>query len=401
MGCCCSAYGNVYSRPEIAQHQELFDALMLSQLDVGRILKSFDKIDHDRSGTIELAELLAFLDLDKTIFTRRVFQMFDEDGSGLVDFREMVLSLWNYCTLGRTTLPLFTFDLYDTDSSGELGEAELKQMVEHMYGKDFGSNLHARQLLEDVAGISVIGIAEFAEFARTHPALLFRAFQMQETIRIRILGKFFWEQFSIRRLKVSKDIYLPISNFLNIHMTKDAYERMMSMPVLPPSPKHGSSKLTVTKHFKIALANSGTHGRRARKFRAVDSEDPTSISSSASTATAASEGSDSTHLQSQRYTASGTAPASVPPSGATVAPASSRTVSTKPDPSSSRRRASMSTTASAVVGRRRSTIAPDASSLNQRTLVDALEAPSLARNVNEVLASKVKANTARRRTFER
>lgn len=421
---------------------------MLSELDVGRILKSFDKIDNDRSGQIELAELLAFLDLEKTTFTRRVFSMFDEDSSGLVDFRELVVTLWNYCSLGKTSLPLFTFDLYDTDSSGELGEEELVKMVEHMYGKEHSTNLHARQLMEDVAGMSTIGISEFSEFARTHPALLFKAFQMQESIRNRILGKFFWEQFSIRRLKISKGLYVPISNFLSIHMSKDAVERMMDMPVLPSSPKaHGSSKLTVTKNFKIALSNSGTHGRRAAKFRAA--EDPStsissgrnaptstsiSISSSSSppqnkvvpaipapasmrtsanaASTAASEGSGSAHLQSHRGTASAStsAPAPAPPSTSAAAAASaaaasaaaSARLSTKPDLASSRRRASVTATSAGIVGRRRSTIAPDASSLKQSTaLPDALEAPSLERNVHEMLASKARANAARRRSFER
>jgi len=59
-----------------------------------------------------MAELLAFLDLEKTRFTKRIFSIFDEDGSGLIDFREFVLSLWNYCTLtkvrhSRASISLF------------------------------------------------------------------------------------------------------------------------------------------------------------------------------------------------------------------------------------------------------------------------------------------------------
>ena len=68
-------------------------------------------VDVDGSGTIEVAELLAFLDVEKTKFSKRIFCMFDEDNSGQIDFREFVLSCWNYCTLGRSTLMLFAFDL--------------------------------------------------------------------------------------------------------------------------------------------------------------------------------------------------------------------------------------------------------------------------------------------------
>ena len=59
-----------------------------------------------------MAELLAFLDLEKTRFTRRIFSIFDEDGSGLIDFREFVLSLWNYCTLTKASLTMFAFGTY-------------------------------------------------------------------------------------------------------------------------------------------------------------------------------------------------------------------------------------------------------------------------------------------------
>lgn len=54
-------------------------------------------------------------------------RIFDEDGSGSIDFREFVMSLWNYCTLSKAALIMFAFDLYDNDNSGEIdiGEVEL------------------------------------------------------------------------------------------------------------------------------------------------------------------------------------------------------------------------------------------------------------------------------------
>ena len=79
--------------------------------DIGSLFRIFRMVDVDNSGTIEVAELLAFLDIERTKFSKRIFCMFDEDNSGEIDFREFVLSCWNYCTLGRTTLVLFAFDL--------------------------------------------------------------------------------------------------------------------------------------------------------------------------------------------------------------------------------------------------------------------------------------------------
>lgn len=49
-------------------------------------------------------QLLMFLDVERTRFTKRIFSIFDDDKSGEIDFREFVLSIWNYCTLGKTSL---------------------------------------------------------------------------------------------------------------------------------------------------------------------------------------------------------------------------------------------------------------------------------------------------------
>lgn len=105
--------GNWGSTPEfklLQQHSQYeewntkFDALLLKKSVVQSMHKKFCFADMDHSGTIDLVEMLTILDLEKTRFTQRVFSIFDEDRSGKIDFGEFVLSLWNYCTLSRTTL---------------------------------------------------------------------------------------------------------------------------------------------------------------------------------------------------------------------------------------------------------------------------------------------------------
>ena len=67
----------------------------------------------------------------------KLFQAIDKDGSGEIDFREFVVALWNYCTMGKSALTIFAFDLYDLDGSGEieLDEVECKKgfLVVYMY----------------------------------------------------------------------------------------------------------------------------------------------------------------------------------------------------------------------------------------------------------------------------
>jgi hypothetical protein len=90
--------------PSTKRHKKDFDALGISEADCGKLYGLFQTIDSDASGSIEILELLMFLDVERTPFTKRIFSMFDDDNSGEIDFREFVLSIWNYCTLGKTSL---------------------------------------------------------------------------------------------------------------------------------------------------------------------------------------------------------------------------------------------------------------------------------------------------------
>ncbi len=55
-------------------------------------------------------------DFERSKFTVRAFSLFDSDGSGELDFREFVISIWNYCSIDKTGLIEFAFALYDMDS---------------------------------------------------------------------------------------------------------------------------------------------------------------------------------------------------------------------------------------------------------------------------------------------
>jgi len=58
-----------------------FDKLGLSKSEGITLYKAFRKIDDDNSGQVSIAELMAFLDVERTPFTERAFRLFDEDHS--------------------------------------------------------------------------------------------------------------------------------------------------------------------------------------------------------------------------------------------------------------------------------------------------------------------------------
>lgn len=78
--------------------------MRLTKSEVKQLYSIFSKVDLDGSGSVDIVELLTLLDVERTAFTEQVFHIFDSDGSGKVDFREFVLALWNYCTIGSSSL---------------------------------------------------------------------------------------------------------------------------------------------------------------------------------------------------------------------------------------------------------------------------------------------------------
>jgi serine/threonine-protein phosphatase 2B regulatory subunit len=137
---------------------DLFAAMQLKKSEVKKLYKIFSKVDLDGSGSVDIAELLTLLDIERTRFTEQVFTVFDSDGSGKVDFKEFVMATWNYCTIGQASLgtvkasptqmhalvnadisfctsDIFAFDMYDRDKSGKLSLEEVHQMLKDLYGK--------------------------------------------------------------------------------------------------------------------------------------------------------------------------------------------------------------------------------------------------------------------------
>ena len=101
-----------------------------------------------RSGNIDIAELLVHVKLEYTPFTQRVFSLFDSDNSGFVDFHELCLCLWGYCSLDEDELVLFAYELYDADASGIMDRSEVSLLLMDVYGKTFQSNPMTKSYVE-------------------------------------------------------------------------------------------------------------------------------------------------------------------------------------------------------------------------------------------------------------
>ena len=109
---------------------------------------------------------------------------------GEVDFGEFVAVVWNFCTYTPYTLVSLIFDMYDDDGSGSLDFAEVQKLVRELYG--IQSGIDEPRLLAALESLSGGGIFDrsrpihrdrFETFAIEHPAVVRPALDMQADVR--------------------------------------------------------------------------------------------------------------------------------------------------------------------------------------------------------------------------
>lgn len=163
----------------------------------------FRKNDVDVSETISISEMFTMYDIENTSFTRKLFRLFDVDGSNSVDFFEYICCLWNYLCNDKITLISFAFDVYDTNGSHSLTRDEVIHLVGEVWGesgsRDEIKNKHARHIVEylrDEDGFDALGvrhdaytITKFIELNKEFTVLLFPAFTLQTAMRNKILNE--------------------------------------------------------------------------------------------------------------------------------------------------------------------------------------------------------------------
>ena len=214
----------MYEEPWFMSWKAQFECLQLSK----RELKSIFRIFHAVSGggevaqNVGLAELFTHISVERTVFTERVFSIFDEDGSDEIDFREFTIALWNFCTLSGHTLETFVFNLYDDDRSGALSAKEVANMLKDIYGSSAETNSSSKALLEDLKDQQHRGIGfdlgKFRRYTHSHQAMLFPVFQLQIALRENILGTGFWLKNMKKRKEMTFDKFCPVGEFLEGEM---------------------------------------------------------------------------------------------------------------------------------------------------------------------------------------
>ena len=112
-----------------------------------------------------------------------------------------MIATWNYCTFTHRALAVFAFNLFDADNSGQLEKFEIEELVSAVYGDSVNNNERIKRVLDQLDGNDdgCVSREEWLLFNRSQPLLLFPAYQMQEALRSRIIGTYWWHAMQEKR----------------------------------------------------------------------------------------------------------------------------------------------------------------------------------------------------------
>lgn len=99
-----------------------------------KVLKSFKKLDADKSGDLDIDEFLKLPELSQNPLVKRVVSIFDINKDGTISFEEFVTGLSQLYSNDEECKLRFAFKVYDIDGDGYITNGELYDVLKMMVG---------------------------------------------------------------------------------------------------------------------------------------------------------------------------------------------------------------------------------------------------------------------------
>lgn len=182
----------------------VFNELGLTKSEVTKIYNVFLDIDLNKSGQVGREEFFAMIRVEATPFNKRVFRSCDKNGSHSVNFCEFVIAMWDLLSSRPEELGSFAFYLFDDLHSGFLTGDEIRNLVETIHHKSYGTNKgvhHEVDKLIATCSSKGLGVLAFVEWTHAHPTILGPVIQLQQHLWECVCGKRFWQNICARRIE--------------------------------------------------------------------------------------------------------------------------------------------------------------------------------------------------------
>ena len=180
MGCCFVKEFHVNPNVEGQGHEVLQYSSVhgLTKDDVNSIYRKFCEYDVMSNSLVDVDEFVVSLGFEPEIFLLLVFRLFDSNMEGSVTFCEFLMAYYQFLTLDKDSLAIFTFSLFDLDDSQILNQEEVELMMRVLEGRVTRNDKIAYKAL-DLDGDGNVSLEEFLIMASKRPNMMFLAFETQ------------------------------------------------------------------------------------------------------------------------------------------------------------------------------------------------------------------------------
>ncbi len=152
---------------------------MFDDETLARLHRDFERFAEGRDEVSRSAfnKIMAMQGYPASVFTSRLFDVFDTDLSRKIDYRELVMGLGLLCASSKETLSRLVFRMFDLAGNGVLSKQSLTTILSvssRLHGVQAESKIEAvvDQIFSESGQDGSIGLAVFQEAVKAHPELL-------------------------------------------------------------------------------------------------------------------------------------------------------------------------------------------------------------------------------------
>lgn len=178
--------------------KELMHTFSFTEQEFQELYRPFASLRVDNSNKVQISALASYFSFAEDSHLIRCFSLFDKQNTGLMDFGEYFLCLWNYCTHSLETYLLFSYLVYDIEFSGRLTVGAVKQFLHAAYNSAEHSEAEHWEMLDNLIvgdGLGDAGIMDYNDFAlmiNNHYELFAWAFRLRPSFVEYFFDELFW-----------------------------------------------------------------------------------------------------------------------------------------------------------------------------------------------------------------
>lgn len=183
--------------PDDPRLHKLSKTFYLSQSDINKFTKYFNKLDAERTGLVTFDRLFEFLDSRRSVYTDELMDLFGiEFIDPELDFNDFCIFICNYCFFEKNEIIRFCLFMFDSDQQGFIASEDVKTLmntINHIVAPEtVKGNVKKSWRLAEFNTDDKVAVDDLMVLSSKFPNIFAPAFMLQQTMMRKILGESWW-----------------------------------------------------------------------------------------------------------------------------------------------------------------------------------------------------------------